>query len=226
MGFKDKEPGKSESRLFKELMHYFESGIVDPEDKVHATNLPPIYFQHVGKSPADRSLAENTALTDTGHSMTIVGIERQITGHINLLVFDPMFHDAAPISKLVGQTFTERHPDKLLKPYRRGNHYLKKFREFEILRYDPGPVVGPPWFLCANADQDTQAERAIPRHPRIGTGGSGQAELVGQYGALYAAVATWEPREQALYGNISGHEGQEKSCVPIIIPTAKGLLGG
>ena len=67
--------------------------------------------------------------------MTIIGIERQKTGHVNVLVFDPMFHDAAPISKLVDKNFKEKNPDKLLKPYRRGNHYLKKFREFELLRY-------------------------------------------------------------------------------------------
>ena len=121
---KDKEPGKSESRLYKDICKYFESAVVDPTAKVHATNLPPIYFQHIG------------------HSLTIIGIERQKAGGINLLVFDPMFHDANPLSKLVGKKFKAqgRDTEKLLRPYRRGNHYLKKFREFEILKYVSSPA--------------------------------------------------------------------------------------
>ena len=49
MGFKDKEPGRSESRLYTEVSRYFESGVVDPKAKVHSTNLPPIYLQHAGE---------------------------------------------------------------------------------------------------------------------------------------------------------------------------------
>lgn len=66
--------------------------------------------------------------------MTIVGVERLESGGRNLLVFDPMFHDPASITRLIGRKFTHRHPDTMLKPYRRGNKYLKKYREFEVLR--------------------------------------------------------------------------------------------
>lgn len=67
--------------------------------------------------------------------MTIVGIERLRSGETNLLVFDPMFHDSYAITKLIGRDFVHKFPDVLLKPYRRGNRYLRKFRAFEMLRY-------------------------------------------------------------------------------------------
>ena len=70
--------------------------------------------------------------------MTIVGLERQKGGEKNLLVFDPMFHDARAVTKLIGKEFDHRYPDVPLKAYRRGNKYLKKYREFELLKY-----VGP-----------------------------------------------------------------------------------
>lgn len=66
--------------------------------------------------------------------MTIVGIERSANGAINLIVFDPMFHDASNVLRLVGRTFTHRHPEDLLKAYRRGVKYLKKYNEFELLK--------------------------------------------------------------------------------------------
>lgn len=68
-----------------------------------------------------------------GHSMTIVGLEKQKNGSKNLLIFDPMFSDASGIVKLVGKKFEHRFPDKALKPYRRGSSYLKKYRAFEVL---------------------------------------------------------------------------------------------
>lgn len=66
--------------------------------------------------------------------MTIVGFEKQKNGSKNLLVFDPMFSDASSIVRLSGKKFEHRFPDMALKPYRRGNKYLKQYREFEILR--------------------------------------------------------------------------------------------
>ncbi|KAJ9142620.1 Zinc finger with UFM1-specific peptidase domain protein [Pleurostoma richardsiae] len=120
-GFKDKEPGKSEERLLQYIEHYFQSAVFNPEAKVRTTTLPPIYFQHAG------------------HSMTIVGLERMANGDLNLLVFDPMFHDAPSITKLVGSSFRAKSAESALKPYRRGNKYLRKYREFEVLRLRPGP---------------------------------------------------------------------------------------
>lgn len=66
--------------------------------------------------------------------MTIIGLERLRSGAKNLLVFDPMFHDASNIIRLVGRKFEFTFPDMGLKSYRRGNKYLRKYREFEVLR--------------------------------------------------------------------------------------------
>lgn len=67
--------------------------------------------------------------------MTIVGIEKKKDGSVNLLVFDPMFHDAASITKLIGKRFKHKSPADLLRAYRRGAKYLKKYKEFETLKY-------------------------------------------------------------------------------------------
>ncbi|KAL1877107.1 hypothetical protein VTK73DRAFT_8844 [Phialemonium thermophilum] len=116
-GFKNRESGKSEALLLEDVENYFMSGVTDPTQRIRATTLPPIYLQHAG------------------HSMTVVGFEVQKDGSKALLVFDPMFRDASSIVKLVGKDFHHhRFPDMALKPYRRGNKYLKKFSEFEILR--------------------------------------------------------------------------------------------
>ncbi|KAI8236968.1 hypothetical protein K4K57_006690 [Colletotrichum sp. SAR 10_99] len=77
------------------------------------------------------------------HSLTIVGFERQKNGPSNLLVFDPMFRDAPALARLIGQTFKHRSADESLKPYRRGSKYLRRYREFEILRLD-GSQLSPP----------------------------------------------------------------------------------
>jgi zinc finger-containing ubiquitin peptidase 1 len=116
-GFKNKEqPGKAEAQMLSSVERYFQQGISDPAARVRCTMLPPIYFQHAG------------------HSMTIIGIEKQRDGGINLLVFDPMFRDSSVILERVGQKFAYKHPDHPLKAYRRGNKYLRRYREFELLR--------------------------------------------------------------------------------------------
>jgi hypothetical protein len=66
--------------------------------------------------------------------MTIVGFEKKTDGTRNLIVFDPRFHDASNIIKLIGRTFVHKDPEDLLKAYRRGNRYLKKYNEFELLK--------------------------------------------------------------------------------------------
>lgn len=69
--------------------------------------------------------------------MTIVGFEKQTNGKSNLLVFDPGYRDPSVVSNLVGKPF--RHPPAkasgVLESYRRGNRYLRRFGEFEILWY-------------------------------------------------------------------------------------------
>lgn len=69
-----------------------------------------------------------------GHSMLIVGFEKQRNGAKNLLVFDSMFSDHWSIQKLVRKNFDHIFPDMALKPYRRGTRYLHKYKAFELLR--------------------------------------------------------------------------------------------
>jgi len=66
--------------------------------------------------------------------LTIIGIEVLKSGDVNLLVFDPNFRDSSRVIDLVGCQFYHKHPDAMLKSYRRGNAYLRRYREFEILR--------------------------------------------------------------------------------------------
>ncbi|KAF8859589.1 DUF1671-domain-containing protein [Acephala macrosclerotiorum] len=105
--------------LFTAVENYFINGCTDFDPKVRTTTLPPIYFQH------------------PGHSMTIVGFEKKKDGSRNLIVFDPMFHDAVDVVKLVGQEFTHKYPGDKLRAYRRGIKYLKKYNEFELLKLTP-----------------------------------------------------------------------------------------
>lgn len=116
-GFKNKEqPGKAEAQMLAAVEAYFQKGTCNPEDRARCTTLPPIYFQHAG------------------HSMTIIGIEKQKVGGMNLLVFDPMFRDSSVITERRGQKFVYKHPDHALRAYRRGSKYLRRYREFELLR--------------------------------------------------------------------------------------------
>ena len=69
-----------------------------------------------------------------GHSMTIVGFERRNNGSCHLLVLDPMFKPSPGVSRFIGAQFRTAAPEKLLKAYRRGSSYLRKYSTFEILR--------------------------------------------------------------------------------------------
>ncbi|OHW98133.1 peptidase family c78 [Colletotrichum incanum] len=56
-------------------------------------------------------------------------------------LFDPMFRDPPALSRLIGQTFKHKSADESLKPYRRGAKYLRRYREFELLRLDSPKIV-------------------------------------------------------------------------------------
>ena len=101
--------------------------VLQPEGKIILTSRPPIYFQH------------------RGHSMTIVGLEVRRDGAINLVVFDPMFQPNPTLKRLAGgmsssvynkgrPSWRVVHPEKLMKAYRRGESYLGKYRDFELLK--------------------------------------------------------------------------------------------
>ncbi|KAL1842500.1 hypothetical protein VTJ49DRAFT_5106 [Mycothermus thermophilus] len=113
------EPSASEALLLKSVEDHFQSGVEDPTQRIHRTKVSPIYFQH------------------RGHSLTIVGFERLKNGSKQLLVFDPSYHVSSNLVALSGKTFTHPHPDFALRSFRRGSRYLRRFKEFEILRIPP-----------------------------------------------------------------------------------------
>ena len=124
--FKDGDKARARTMLMKAVEAYFRRGgdndstthsEADVDAKVRPTGLPPIYLQH------------------RGHSLTIVGFEKQRDRQVNLLVFDPSFRDAGSVRDLVGRTFTqpESKVSGMLEPYRRGTRYFRRYGEFEVL---------------------------------------------------------------------------------------------
>ncbi|KAJ1329427.1 zinc finger-containing ubiquitin peptidase 1 [Microdochium nivale] len=115
-GFKHHSRGVAEADLLRYMMEYFSSAQFDPDEKVRLTDLPPVYFQH------------------RGHSMTIIGLERRVSGELDLLVFDPMFSDPAYLTEPDGMDKRRRgNHQSALKTYRRGHSYLRRYHEFEIV---------------------------------------------------------------------------------------------
>ncbi|KAL8707849.1 MAG: hypothetical protein Q9220_007203 [cf. Caloplaca sp. 1 TL-2023] len=95
------------------------------------------HFIKATASSADRASVEKApplAKADQGHSLTVVGLEVRRNGSRNLLVFDPSFKPSPGIRRLVGSTFRTSDPEKLLKAYRRGDGYLGKHSNFELLK--------------------------------------------------------------------------------------------
>jgi len=121
--FSSTKTAKAYEAMLCAVGEYFDDDQTKDEvDKVVITDRPPIYFQH------------------QGHSMTIVGVESRTNGTVNLIVFDPMFNPSAPLKKVAAskRSFWCANPAKLLKAHRRGEGYLSKYREFELLKLDEG----------------------------------------------------------------------------------------
>lgn len=106
---------------------YFLAGLAPEEvgGKIVRTIKPPIYLQH------------------SGHSMTIVGLEKWRDGSNSLLVFDPFFSPTDAMKNLAGRKISSKiRPDVFLKVYRRKMSYLAKYKEFEvILLVPPSPAT-------------------------------------------------------------------------------------
>ncbi|KAL9595811.1 MAG: hypothetical protein Q9219_006226 [cf. Caloplaca sp. 3 TL-2023] len=102
-------------KIYQNIERYFDTQAPKSPDKVCQTSLPPIYLQH------------------QGHSLTVVGLEIRKSGNRNLLVFDPSFKPSPMMQRLIGLRFRAAAPEKLLKAYRRGNRYLSKHSNFEVL---------------------------------------------------------------------------------------------
>lgn len=123
-------------QLYRHIEKYFSSGSIATSEKVCRTSLPPVYLQHPGtycRCFKGHAIPEGSH--HTGHSLTIVGLEKRKSGAMNLLVFDPMFRPSPGVLRLVDTRFRVAGPDKLLKAYRRGDTYLEKHRCFELLKY-------------------------------------------------------------------------------------------
>jgi hypothetical protein len=119
--------------LFNTVEQYFVNGCQDYNPKVRCTSLPPIYFQHPGMFPAYSQIALPELVV--GHSMTIVGFERKVDGSKNIMVFDPTSPDSSNVTQLIDlKKFTLKQPEDVLRAYRRGVKYLKKYNEFELLK--------------------------------------------------------------------------------------------
>lgn len=105
------------------VCRHFDDGC-NLDDKVVITDKPPLYFQH------------------QGHSLTVVGVEVDLAGRANLVVFDPMYipiprlRELAINNKLV---FSTAMPEKLMKAYRRDDKYLGRYKAFEMIKVN-GPV--------------------------------------------------------------------------------------
>ncbi|KAM3417946.1 hypothetical protein BST61_g6158 [Cercospora zeina] len=114
----ESETGKS---AVSDLLHYVEAFYMSGIDSAQRhgtsfiTQLPPIYFQRFG------------------HSMSIVGLERQRNGSRNLLVFDSSFKTSKPMRLLAEGQRAHSTVSDLLKPYRRSDQSLTKWDEFELL---------------------------------------------------------------------------------------------
>lgn len=76
--------------------------------------------------------------------MTIIGIEKRLGGSRSLLVFDPAYKASKAMSKMLDcnaiTTSGSNAPSmSLIKPYRRGKRYLKRYHAFETLRLVASP---------------------------------------------------------------------------------------
>ncbi|KAK4086819.1 hypothetical protein Purlil1_8769 [Purpureocillium lilacinum] len=85
-------------------------------------------------------------LNQPGHSLTVVGIEKQKDDRVHLLVFDPSCRDSAAVKRYVGRRVRKDMPGMkdLVEPYRRGAKYLIKRKEFEILCLVSDAPTAPP----------------------------------------------------------------------------------
>ena len=119
LSFKDEdEEQPAIVSLLGHLEAYFISALEGAERRgtsSYITNLPPVYFQRAG------------------HSMTIVGLERKKDGHRNLIIFDPSFGTTRSMDNVLEGRRTNAESATLLKPYRRSDESLSRWKEFEIL---------------------------------------------------------------------------------------------
>ncbi|TKA38190.1 hypothetical protein B0A54_09130 [Friedmanniomyces endolithicus] len=103
--------------LLDHIEAYFIGGLenADRRGTSHVTQLAPVYFQRLG------------------HSMTIVGLQRNRDGSRELLVFDPSFETSVAMRTLLSGKRSRAQLENLLKPYRRSDQSWARWEEFEIM---------------------------------------------------------------------------------------------
>ncbi|KAK5723045.1 hypothetical protein LTR17_014006 [Elasticomyces elasticus] len=121
--FEDQEHELGAVALLDHVEAYFLSGSekADSRGTSHITQLAPIYFQRLG------------------HSMTIVGLQRNKDGSRELLLFDPSFETSGAMQTLLAGKRSRAKLENLLKPYRRSDQSLARWEEFEIVVPRGGP---------------------------------------------------------------------------------------
>ncbi|KAK5114158.1 hypothetical protein LTR62_002728 [Meristemomyces frigidus] len=89
-------------------------------ESIHITTRPPLFLQR------------------PKHSITIVGIERTVSGKRRLLGFDPAWKPPGVMRKetLTQDDLTGLKAKWVLKLYRKGGRYLRKWKQFEMVCVD------------------------------------------------------------------------------------------
>ncbi|KAI5360288.1 putative peptidase C78, ubiquitin modifier-specific peptidase 1/ 2 [Septoria linicola] len=100
--------------------YFVRSSKTSGSDSVTQSELPPLFLQR------------------PGHSMTIVGFEKDIKGRRRLLVFDPAWSPPSVVRPSSGQVGTSSNWSRhwALKMYRKDERYLKRHQAFELLELD------------------------------------------------------------------------------------------
>ncbi|KAF2668984.1 DUF1671-domain-containing protein [Microthyrium microscopicum] len=136
--FADSKEQYAHENLCDKVEAYFQSGVSQttnyaghpaPGERINRTLLPPLYLQQ------------------PGHSLTIIGIERHVSGERFLMVLDPMYRTSRGMNQLldVGPRGLRRAKTEAMKIYRRGDHRLSRYEEFEILILSAPPPAFPAW---------------------------------------------------------------------------------
>lgn len=124
--FRRTRDGKSYQEVLREIEAYFEQACSTDQSKIRSTELPPIYLQH------------------QGHSLTIVGFERNWKNESFLYVFDPSSRDPRAIKKYSRSDRLKNGGSKMesvIDVYRRGKRYLSKHDNFELLFLHKEPAT-------------------------------------------------------------------------------------
>ncbi|KAL1886065.1 hypothetical protein Cpir12675_006872 [Ceratocystis pirilliformis] len=115
-GFRNHSRTKASQNLLDWFLEYFSQNSNDLTRKVRFTDMPPVYLQN------------------PRHSMVVIGIEKEVNGDLNLLVFDPKYHDDQDFTYLINK-HSERATTEILSLYRRGIRYLGRHDQFEVLHF-------------------------------------------------------------------------------------------